>query len=56
VAGYCNDLVGYIPTREAYRDGGYEVETSRVAEGSGELVVATLLDALRELSSGTLSP
>lgn len=56
VAGYCNDLVGYIPTREAYRDGGYEVETSRVAEGSGELAVATLLDALRELSSGTLAP
>jgi neutral ceramidase len=46
VAGYCNDLIGYIPTRDAYPQGGYEVETARVAAGSGETIVDTALSAL----------
>ncbi|MGH7248904.1 MAG: hypothetical protein ACREH9_12440, partial [Pseudomonadota bacterium] len=49
VACYCNDLIGYIPTREAYPLGGYEVETARVAQGSGEAIVAAALGAMREL-------
>jgi len=48
VAGYCNDLIGYIPTREAYPYGGYEVETARIAEGAGEQIVAAALAAMRE--------
>ncbi|HVN30205.1 MAG TPA: neutral/alkaline non-lysosomal ceramidase N-terminal domain-containing protein [Candidatus Binataceae bacterium] len=51
VAGYCNDLAGYIPTREAYAQGGYEVDTSRVAAGSGEAIVAKVLDSLAALRS-----
>ncbi len=50
VVGYCNDLAGYFPTREAYRLGGYEVETSRVAAGSGERIVQEALGALEELA------
>ncbi len=46
IAGYCNDLIGYIPTREAYAQGGYEVDAARVAEGSGEAIVATVLESL----------
>jgi Neutral/alkaline non-lysosomal ceramidase, N-terminal len=46
VAGYCNDLIGYIPTRAAYPEGGYEVDTARVAPGSGETIVDTALSAL----------
>lgn len=51
VAGYCNDLIGYIPTREAYPQGGYEVETARVAEGAGEQIVAAALTAMRQAPS-----
>src|SRR6202167_4225025 len=46
VAGYCNDLIGYIPTRAAYAQGGYEVDTARIAPGSGETIVDTSLSAL----------
>ncbi|MGD1026360.1 neutral/alkaline non-lysosomal ceramidase N-terminal domain-containing protein [Candidatus Binatus soli] len=46
VVGYCNDLIGYIPTRAAYAEGGYEVDTARIAAGSGETIVDTALSAL----------
>jgi Neutral/alkaline non-lysosomal ceramidase, N-terminal len=49
VVGYANDLIGYIPTREAYPLGGYEVDTARIAEGSGELIVAAALAELRRM-------
>jgi hypothetical protein len=49
VLGYCNDLIGYLPTREAYGQGGYEVETSRAAAGSGELIVERALAVLAEM-------
>ena len=50
VAGYCNDLIGYIPTRAAYAEGGYEVDTARIAAGTGERIVDIALsdlDAIR---------
>ncbi|MFZ2060738.1 MAG: neutral/alkaline non-lysosomal ceramidase N-terminal domain-containing protein [Candidatus Binatus sp.] len=46
VAGYCNDLIGYIPTRAAYPEGGYEIDAARIASGSGEMIVDTALSAL----------
>ena len=46
VAGYCNDLIGYIPTRAAYAEGGYEVDTARIAPGSGEAIVDTAVSVL----------
>jgi neutral ceramidase len=49
VIGYCNDLILYIPTREAYAQRGYEVEMARVAPGSGEQMVAAALACMREL-------
>ncbi len=52
VVGYCNDLIGYIPTREAYAEGGYEVETARVGEDAGEVVIATALEALASIAAG----
>lgn len=54
VLGYCNDLIGYIPTCAAYAEGGYEVDTARIAAGSGEAVLAAALDALAELRGAAL--
>jgi Neutral/alkaline non-lysosomal ceramidase, N-terminal len=58
VVCYCNDLIGYIPTREAYPQGGYEVTSARVAAGAGDAIMAAALAALRELCSagGESSP
>jgi hypothetical protein len=49
VVGYCNDLIGYIPTRAAYDEGGYEVDTARIAAGSGEEIVDAALSTLAEM-------
>lgn len=49
VVGYCNDLIGYIPTRAAYDDGGYEVDSARIAAGSGEEIVNAALSTIEEL-------
>jgi hypothetical protein len=49
VAELCNDIAGYIPTREAFRQGGYETFRSRwarVTPGSGERLVDELVDML----------
>ena len=36
IIGYCNDYIGYIPTGQAYKEGGYEVQGALLAPGSGE--------------------
>jgi neutral ceramidase len=49
--GYTGGWAGYIPTPDAYPQGGYEVDTSPFApEAAGRLVAETLaaLEALRE--------
>lgn len=51
-AELCNDIVGYIPTLEAFRQGGYETFRSRwvrVKPGSGEKLVDELVDMLGSL-------
>ncbi|MGA9725436.1 MAG: hypothetical protein WBQ86_23470, partial [Candidatus Binatus sp.] len=50
VAGYCNDLIGYIPTHAAYAEGGYEVDTARIAPASGETILDTALSALTAMA------
>jgi hypothetical protein len=50
VAGYTDGSAGYIPTRAAYPEGGYEVDSAcRVNPEAGELVEATSLRLLRAL-------
>jgi hypothetical protein len=45
IMGITNGYVGYLPTRDAYRSGGYEVVSAKVTEASEELLV----DAIRAL-------
>ena len=33
VMGYCNDVMSYIPTKEAWDEGGYEVQMAHVVYG-----------------------
>jgi hypothetical protein len=44
------DRILYVPTRAAYKEGGYEVRTTTTAEGSGEQLTAAALEMLQELS------
>jgi hypothetical protein len=44
-----NGAIGYIPNKSAYPEGNYEVESARVAEGSGEMLVTSALRMLAEL-------
>lgn len=42
-----NGSIGYVPTRQAYAQGNYEVVSARCAEGSGEMLVDAALKHLR---------
>ena len=41
--GLANETVGYIPTPEAFEEGGYEVGSAIIAPESGKLIVKTAL-------------
>lgn len=49
VAGYSNGYIGYIPHREAYRQGGYETLSSPLAPGFGETLAKETAAALHDL-------
>jgi len=54
VITHSNGAAGYLPTREAYPEGGYDVETSPFAPAAAEKVVEEALRLLRGLrSAGT---
>ena len=44
-----NGAIGHITNKSAYPEGNYEVESARVAEGSGEMLVTSALRMLAEL-------
>lgn len=46
IAGYSNGYIGYIPSRKAYEQGGYEVLSSPLAPGFGEYLAAAVVNAL----------
>ena len=41
-----NGAIGYIPNKPAFTEGNYEVESSRVAAGAGEMLVTSALRML----------
>lgn len=46
----------YIPNRNAFSQGGYEVINSRLAPGGGEMLVAAALQLLKELAPESEEP
>lgn len=49
VISLANNTLAYVPNRKAFNHGGYEVENSRLARGSGEIMVETAIELLRML-------
>ncbi len=49
VIGLANEAIGYVPTRRAYEEGGYEPTSSRFQPGAGEQLVEEALQALAGL-------
>ncbi len=55
IAQLANGSVGYVPTRQAWTQGNYEVVSARCAPGSGELLVETASRLLREAAGSFAS-
>jgi neutral ceramidase len=54
IAELSNDWIGYVPNREAYQAGGYQVWTgfhSYVEAGTGERIVDTAVEMLKEMTN-----
>lgn len=54
IIGLANGCIGYVPTREAISQGGYEVDTRRVADDAADLIIERSLELLRTVRA--LSP
>jgi hypothetical protein len=50
-SGYSNGGFGYLPNRESFEEGGFEVETTPFAPGAGERLVDESLKLLAELAA-----
>lgn len=49
-SGYTNGGFGYLPTADAFREGGYETSTSPFADDVAEVLRAAVLEQLNELN------
>jgi len=50
IVGYANGYVGYLPTKQAFEEGGYETIASHFAPESEEIVIEESLALLRSLA------
>lgn len=55
VSGYSNGGFGYIPDRDAYSEGGYEVEATPFSADAGDIIVREALNAIHELFQENVS-
>lgn len=46
---HCNGSSGYLPPLELYKEGGYEVSSTRFAPGSAEMVIQEAISMLHDL-------
>jgi hypothetical protein len=51
IAELANGSIGYVPNREAYPQGNYEIVSARGEAGTGELLVETALKLLNDLKA-----
>jgi neutral ceramidase len=51
IAELANGSIGYVPNREAYPQGNYEVVSARAEAGAGEILVETALKLLNEVKT-----
>jgi neutral ceramidase len=49
IMSLCNEKMSYIPTEKAFTEGSYEVTNAIVKRGSGELLVNTAIELLKEI-------
>jgi neutral ceramidase len=49
VIGLANEAIGYVPTRRAFEEGGYEPTSSRLLPGGGERLIEETLAMLSQL-------
>lgn len=49
VITHCNGAAGYLPTKDMYKEGGYEVRSSRFAPQAAEMVIKQSLKMLYQL-------
>jgi hypothetical protein len=49
VLTHCNGTAGYLPTRESYEQGGYEVQSSPFGPGAAEQIPEQIVPMLQEL-------
>ena len=50
VSGYSNGGFGYIPTRSAFAEGGYETEATPFSQGAAEIMTDQILQLLKEMA------
>jgi hypothetical protein len=51
-SGYSNGGFGYIPTREAHHEGGYEIEATPFSPDAADVLAAEGIRLLREVAAG----